>query len=250
MVPAIFDKWAVELAVDAEEGEHVLNIACGTGSVSRHAVNNVGEQGLVVGVDLDPYMLKITRKMVKDNFECQEADATNLPFDDNHFDMVVCQQGLQFIPDRQTAVNELTRVLKPAGQAIIAVWCSTKTSPGFMALEGSMRQMLDDPELQLPPFSFDDPIGLIELAHNAGLARIAVSYRTRLSHFESVDVFVRSVAAGAPGMLGRLAELEGDAMTELVQRVETQLVNYIDDEGLVFPQASRVLYATKQVLSI
>jgi SAM-dependent methyltransferase len=227
MVPAIFDQWAIELSQEVKEGDYVLDVGCGTGVVARYVVEHVGPYGFVVGLDTDPEMLAVAKKTVTGKFECREADATEMPFENDSFDVVLCQQGLQFIPEKQTAVNEMYRVLKPAGTLLISVWKSTDHIPGFYALESALCQLLDDSELKLPPFAFDDAEALTRLATEAGFKDAKVEQRTKITRFESVE------------------ELKGDGMTELVKLVESQLLDYITEKGIEFPQSCNILYASK-----
>ena len=125
------------------------------------------------------------------------------------------------------------------------MWKSTDHIPGFYALESSLCQLLDDSELKLPPFAFDNAEALTQLATEAGFKDAKTEQRTKITRFESVEVFVRGVANGAPSMLGRLSELKGDGMTRLVKLVESQLLDYTTEQGVEFPQSCNILYANK-----
>ena len=83
--------------------EHVLDVACGTGIVSRHAAQRVGTLGHVIGVELNPAMLEVARDAAAyfDQIEFLEGNALELPVPDTHFDVVVCQQAIMFLPDRE-----------------------------------------------------------------------------------------------------------------------------------------------------
>ena len=103
LVPAVFGVWApilVELA-QPRSGEHVVDVACGTGIVARTAATSVGPAGSVVGIDLNPGMLGVARSLSSNgSLQWQEASADKLPFPDGYFNVVCCQLGLQFFPDR------------------------------------------------------------------------------------------------------------------------------------------------------
>jgi ubiquinone/menaquinone biosynthesis C-methylase UbiE len=101
LVPAIFEPWARNLLDRAapRPGERVLDVACGSGIVARLAAEQVGAAGTVVGVDINPGMIAVARKNAgAAGVEWKEGNATALPLPDGSFDLVTCQQGLQFFP--------------------------------------------------------------------------------------------------------------------------------------------------------
>jgi ubiquinone/menaquinone biosynthesis C-methylase UbiE len=113
LVQPLFRPWAdVTLEeVGLSPGDRVLDIACGTGIVARVASARVGEAGHVVGIDISPDMLAVARK-VAPGVDWREGDATSLPLPaGEQFDVVVCQQGLQFFPDKPVAAAQMRRVL-------------------------------------------------------------------------------------------------------------------------------------------
>src|SRR2546425_12174530 len=104
MVPSLFRPWAIDLLKLAAPipGERVLDVACGTGIVARLAAKSVAPMGKVIGLDLNAGMLKVARAASAgtENVEWREGNATALRLSDQTFDLVLCQQGLQFFPDR------------------------------------------------------------------------------------------------------------------------------------------------------
>jgi ubiquinone/menaquinone biosynthesis C-methylase UbiE len=113
LVPAKFGPWAEDLvALGAPQpGERVLDVACGTGVVTRLVVPHVGATGKVVGLDLNAGRLVVARSLSSGSgstIEWREGDVSALPFADVVFDLVCCQQGFQFFPDRFTALREMS----------------------------------------------------------------------------------------------------------------------------------------------
>src|SRR5690625_3312311 len=121
MSRTIADPWTevlLDLAAPVP-GERALDLACGTGSVARQLAPMVGASGLVVAVDINAEMLNVGRKQsVPDGASIvwQKCNATRLDIPDNTFDLVVCQQGLQFFPDRAASALEIRRVLQEKGR--------------------------------------------------------------------------------------------------------------------------------------
>lgn len=127
---ALFEPWAEVLldTVAVGEGAEVLDVASGTGVVARAVARRVGAGGRVVASDFSPAMLArseaVELPVGSAPVEFVEASADALPFTDGAFDVVLCQQGLQFFPQQQLAVDEMRRVLRPGGVVGIAVWAS------------------------------------------------------------------------------------------------------------------------------
>jgi ubiquinone/menaquinone biosynthesis C-methylase UbiE len=138
LVPAIFAPWAprvLDLAAPAA-GARVLDVACGTGVVARLAAERVGPGGRVVGLDLNPGMLQVAAGLAVRGAPTRwvQADAGHLPFGDRSFEVVCCQLGLQYVPDRAATLAEMARVLAPGGRLAAMVWRSIEHSPGFALL--------------------------------------------------------------------------------------------------------------------
>ena len=126
-------------------GERLLDIACGTGAVTRAAAARVGPNGSVCGLDISPNMLEQAAESagsIRPAIEWRQGDTTRLPYDDARFDRVVCQQGLQFFADRVAAAREVRRVLVPGGRAAWSVWSDIDNNPYFLAVSGAVDRYL------------------------------------------------------------------------------------------------------------
>src|SRR3546814_10148611 len=112
------DVCSSDLNAALREGERVLDVACGTGVVTRLASEQVGATGAVAGLDVNPGMLAVARAATPEgmSIEWHEANAEAMPLPDASFDVVLCQLGLQFMPDRQAALREMRRVLVDGGR--------------------------------------------------------------------------------------------------------------------------------------
>src|SRR3954454_5555596 len=133
LVPAITAVWANDLLdrVRLGRGESVLDIACGTGVVARLGGER-GGLGELVGIDLNTAMLGIARSKSA-AVEWIEGSALELPFDAGSFDVVLCQLGLQFFPERHLALKEMARVLKPGGRTGLSVYSAIERTPAAHA---------------------------------------------------------------------------------------------------------------------
>ena len=123
LVPAIYAQWASRVAEIAEIdiGHHVLDVACGTGTLARAALLETGLTGRIIGLDASEKMLKSAQEKSK-RIEWQLGDATAMPFEKNRFDRVMCQFALMFITNRVAVIKEMLRVCKPDGLVVLATW--------------------------------------------------------------------------------------------------------------------------------
>jgi ubiquinone/menaquinone biosynthesis C-methylase UbiE len=107
--------------LDISAGERVLDVGCGSGAVTREIAQRVGRTGLAVGLDPSPALLAVARELahamgLDDRMEFREGDARRLPFPDRSFDAAVCVTVLSHVPNGETAIPELVRVLRPGGR--------------------------------------------------------------------------------------------------------------------------------------
>jgi SAM-dependent methyltransferase len=151
LAPSLFEPWAEVLldAVAPSPGAAVLDVASGTGVVARAAARRVGTSGRVVATDISPAMIAFNAGHPAEPgsapITTAVASATELGCADGDFDIVLCQQGMPFFPDRPGAVREMHRVLRPGGIVGIAVW-----TPGHEVVPfGPMNAVME--ELGVPP---------------------------------------------------------------------------------------------------
>lgn len=126
--------------VSLHEGERVLDAACGTGIITRVAAQRFAHIGNIVGVDLNPGMLDVARENTPTTgvtVEWRQGDVCALPFPDGSFDVVLCQQGLQFVPDKFAALRDMRRVLASGGRLVFTVWIE---SPYHAALADALTR--------------------------------------------------------------------------------------------------------------
>ncbi|MFZ3361453.1 MAG: class I SAM-dependent methyltransferase [Xanthobacteraceae bacterium] len=201
--PIIFADFAEDMAhrVAAYEPRRVLETAAGTGIVTRSLRDHLPAEARLVATDLNPPMLDVARRKFRSGeaVEFEPADAMALPFEAASFDVVVCQFGVMFYPDKDKAYREVYRVLAPGGRYLFSVWDSHKYNPfGRIAHELVGRAFpVDPPQFQKVPFSY--PFDSIKASViEAGFADINAAVLKREKILPDTESFARALVYGSP----------------------------------------------------
>ncbi|MFQ5890920.1 MAG: class I SAM-dependent methyltransferase [Gemmatimonadota bacterium] len=250
MVPAHCETRALDLIrrVGLQPGERVLDVACGTGIVSRYAARRVGHFGKVTGVDINPSMLEVACRVsayFEPAIEFLEGSAEELPLPNPEFDVVFCQQSLMFFPDREKALKEMHRVLKPGGRIALNVWRSEEFNPVYAQLIVALEKHLgsDAANIMRSPFITKSVAEMRSLFEKAGFQDIRVAIRIDTLRFPSIAELVRQEIESMPVpslqmQMSEVREPLTDEMTELLK-------SYVDDYGVACPVQDYVAVATR-----
>ena len=161
MVPLLFRPYAEELARRARElgPRRILETAAGTGAVTR-AMHAALPDAEIIASDLNQPMLEVNaQRITSDQVRFVEADAQQLPFQDKSFDLVVCQFGAMFFPERVRGHTEAGRVLDDGGHYLIAIWDSIERNPLTLVTQQVLIDAFpDDPPLFMREGPFSYPI--------------------------------------------------------------------------------------------
>jgi SAM-dependent methyltransferase len=149
LVPLIFEPYAVDLVdrLKSRPVSRVLEVACGTGVVTRLLADELPDDVEIVATDFNQPMLDYAKSAgTMRDVAWKQADAMNLPFADSSFDAVVCQFGVMFFPDRPQAFSEARRVLKPGGVFIFNTWDKIEDNEFADVVTTSLESIFpDDP---------------------------------------------------------------------------------------------------------
>ena len=251
LVPPMFAPWADRLLdhVELRRGDSVLDVGCGTGIVARRVASHVDDLANVVGIDVNEGMLDVARATTAESrptIEWRRGDATDLPFPDERFDVVVCQQVLQFVTDPAAVLQEIHRVLVPDGRVAVSVWRPLAFNPGYAELAKVLKEHAGDDAAAMmgspfPEWSRED---LDTYARKAGLREPSITIEIGSMRYPSAGEFVRREAASSP-LSEPLGDLAQSVRETLVSEVEHALRKYTDDDGVVFPMESYVLTAQR-----
>ncbi len=253
-VPAMFLPWATILLRHAapQSRERVLDVACGTGIVARQAAPSVGTDGQVAALDMNPAMLAVARALPAPSgatINWQEGNAMALPFPDGAFDVVLCQHGLQFVPDRIGAVREMRRVLASGGRALIIVLQALTRHPVFEALMESVAGHLSLPvSAVMTPFALSDADELRTVFTAAGFKKVDILPESTTVRFPEPEHFVPLAVISSAAAVPAFAKLQAPARAALLEavRVEVEPVvrRYRDAEAVTFPMFAYIVVAT------
>ena len=162
MGPAQFDRFGAELArrLPAKPPGDVLELACGTGRVTRHLRERIAPGVTIVASDISQAMVDYAKRALgaPPGVEWHEADACKLPFADGAFGAVVCAFGVMFVPDKAACFREARRVLRKGGVFLFDVWDGLENNPQSRATSDVIEAMFpNDPEMKFRgPFEFND----------------------------------------------------------------------------------------------
>jgi SAM-dependent methyltransferase len=225
--PAWFEALAADLAarLPARPTGDVLELACGTGIVTRRLRERLDRSRRLVATDLSKAMLDFARNKLRDcsGVDWREADAGRLPFDDGEFGAVVCAFGIMFVPDKRAAMSEARRVLKKGGILLFNVWDRIEHNRHVALTAGVMEDLFPgDEEVSFRRlYEMYDPALLRALLAEAAFQEVRIERK----QIEVRGVSARSIGTGlirgSPRSL--LIEKRGAALDEVVERVTAAL---------------------------
>ena len=200
--PFLFEPYALDIVsrLKDKKYEHILEIACGTGRVTNHLSVSVDHDSLTA-TDLNPDMIEIAKKRVLDDkIKWQAADALELPFDDNSFDLVVIQFGIMFFPDKLKGLQEVYRVLKSGGKSIYNTWDRVDNNPAIHTGRQIIESYFDNnpPMFYNIPFSMHDELELKVLTEQAGFKDVDVSFVEKDASCDSAADLTIGIVEGNP----------------------------------------------------
>jgi ubiquinone/menaquinone biosynthesis C-methylase UbiE len=250
LVPRLFEPWARLLLDDADLHRNavVLDVATGPGTVARLAAARTGPGGRVVATDISRPMLDVARSKppLPDAAPITyvESPAVPLAVESTLFDAVVCQQGLQFFPDRLAALGEMRRALKADGVLAIAVWCRIEDNAIYAALHAALRDSVpsDLADRLLAPFSWPDPQVLKDALDAAGFHEIHVRSATLPLIFERGIAQAARALAGSP-LAPSLAALPAATQDQLSAAISARLAPLLRDGKVSSEMTSNIALA-------
>jgi len=247
----VFGRRFAERALDSlvvVRGARVLDVACGTGIFARMAAHVVGPAGTVVGIDPSPTAVETARRIdVTSIVEWRSLAGARLPFEDESFDVVVCQHALHRFKDPGAVLEEMRRVLAPRGRLGLMTWGPIEENPAFAAeLDAIVKSGLDQSgviEVLLDAFALHRPEDLRQLVHEAGFADVSCRTVRMLAALPSVSQWVR-VYPSLPPLSQAWRQCTQEARIQFLARV-TELLRPFEHDGVLRIQASSRLVVAR-----
>ena len=245
--PALFNQWVTKVADAAsiQSGHRVLDVACGTGLLSREVAKRVTSSGYVAGLDPNLGMLAVAKELVPE-IDWYEGVAESLPFPDNFFDTVVSQFGLMFFTDRQQAICEMLRVLRPGGCMVVAVWDSLSNIPAYADCATLVNRLAGKQAADAlsAPFVLGNREELASLFTTAGASSVEITTHPGTARFPSISVMVEADLRGWLPVMGVV--LTEEQISKILHEAEEVLRAYVTPEGMaVFEAPAHVVISIK-----
>lgn len=218
---------------DLQPGERVLDLACGSGIIARKAAATVAPTGSVVGVDVSADMIAVARTHTPRGgatIAWHEADAAALPLDVDSVECVLCQMGLMFVNDRDAALAEVRRVLRPGGR--LALDTPGAIQPPFEIFDRALVQHVN-PDLGgfvRAVFSLHDPDGIAAMLRGAGFDDVDVETRVVELRLPTPAEFLWQYIGSTP-LAMFVGSAPDDARRALEEDVVDQWQEFVDDDG-------------------
>ncbi|WP_158845631.1 class I SAM-dependent methyltransferase [Saccharothrix deserti] len=244
-VPALFTQWTEPLLdlAGVRPGERVLDVACGTGVLTRRAADRVGPTGRVVGLDLGDGMLTVARRLRPD-LDWRQGDAAAMPFADGAFDRVLCQSGLMFFPDTTRALHEMGRVCAADGVVGLQVYSSLDRQPAYGPWVETVARHTG-PEAVSLLSTYWSQGDLDELAAHCARAGLEVADSHSLlgtARWDSIDQMVRTEVNGTP-----LADrIDSGVFERVLAESRELLAPYATRAGAAVPIRAEFVVARKR----
>ena len=247
-VPAIGLPAAKRLVEEAalRAGERVLDVACGTGAVARLASAAVGTDGAVAGLDINPGMLAVARSTTPSGMgiEWHEASADALPFPEASFDAVLCQMGLQFMPDMHAALGEMRRVLAAGGRLLFNVPGPTPQLFAMLAEALGRHIGTEAATFVHQVFSLHDTEEIQHLVDGVGFQDVSVQAHALSLRLPPAEEFLWQYVLSTP-LAGAVAQVNDECRRSMQHDVVTNCQKFVKERALILELRMVVAKARK-----
>ncbi len=253
MVPSLFAPWATDLVdrANPQLDEHILDIACGTGIVARTVASRVGTSGSIAGLDANPDMINMARRVSGQEhlaIEWHTSPAEQLPYPDENFDLILCQFGLMFFTERHAALKEMYRVLRKDGRVVLSVWQGLAQHPFYQTLHDVSLRHFGKSSVETV-FSLGNADQLRELLSGSGFRQVAIEHLSITALFLQPEEFLAWEMDINPADAPALRNLDKEAQQAILaaarQDMQSPLEEVMHQNQVVLPFHAHIAQARK-----
>ncbi len=250
LVPYIFADYALEMAGRAANlpASHCLELAAGTGVVTRALRDSLDGAAELVASDLNEPMLAVAAaKFGPDEAVAfHQADAMALPFEDESFDLLVCQFGVMFFPNKVASFQEAMRVLKPGGHYLFSAWGAMEENPFTVVTQSLLEEVFpqDPPSFYRLPFSYHDPARVRDDLARAGFGHVQRETLSLDKEIHDTELFVEGILKGNP-VAQEIAEHADHSLSTVANLLTKRLEAAFGRGPGVMPLKAHFYQATK-----
>ncbi|HEU4859348.1 MAG TPA: class I SAM-dependent methyltransferase [Chitinophagaceae bacterium] len=245
--PFLFEPYALDLVSRLQDKySDILEIACGTGRVTKHLARSVKHDTLTA-TDLNADMIDVAKEMVNDKrIRWMYADAMDLPFDDESFDLVVMQFGIMFFPDKEKGLKEAYRVLKNGGKLIYNTWNKVETNEAIHEGRLIIESYFGDnpPIFYNVPFSMHDDRELITITRRAGFKSITTTLVKKEGIGPSAMDLAKGIVEGNPVYLA-ICERSPSLINTIKDHIKRVITEKFGDKPVRSPLQAWVVEGIK-----
>lgn len=253
IVPTWMADWVPDLieAGGVSPGKKVLDVACGTGIVARKVAGLPGPGGRIAAIDLTEGMLRVARACAAQEgataIEWYHGDVTSMPFSSAEFDTVLCQQGLQFFPDKAAALREMKRVLAPEGTLALSVWGRPKKSPHVPVICEVFSEYFGESSTTIFKIacSLSNPNVLQKLVQDAGFSKIHIRSGIKTARHPLLAEFLPAYLSALP-VAAQISAMPENERNRMFRSIETKLADWMEGDGIAVPAENCILTAIKE----
>ena len=249
--PVLFQTYAEDLAarLQVPENGSVLELACGTGIVTRELRNRLPATVKLIASDLnEPMFQQAALKFAEgEAVEWRQADACSLPFGDGIFDAVVCQFGIMFVPDKALAAREARRVLKPGGVFLFNVWDAIEHNELCRIAHETIAGYFDKdpPTFYQVPFGYHDHDEIRRVLGEAGFRDVRIDVVDKLSGASRAEDTAIGLVQGNPVSV-TILERDPSLLPVITNAVTAALKSRFGEANLRAPLRAIVVEARRK----
>jgi ubiquinone/menaquinone biosynthesis C-methylase UbiE len=246
--PLFIEPYAIEVTkrIDPGPDSIVLEIAAGTGRVTRHIRERIPSSSKLIASDISGDMLAVAKKKLSHlDIQWQNIDAQHLPFSDNSVDLVVCCFGYMFVGDKPKAFAEVYRVLKPGGQFLFTTWDKLENNAASYSSRSIAKQYLEGPvpELYNLATSMSDESSIRSLLLNAGFSKMSIEKKELLSVSTTAKEASNGLVYG--GLYEEIKKRNPAWINEIKVRLEKELAGKFGDGPMIAPMSALICQVWK-----